>query len=86
MDGVQLLPYTGYFWRVRLWDENEKSLRSPAASCEMGQLDVSNWKGAWISDHHDQEVKPAPYFRKAFSLSNKKNKIGKSLRCSCGTI
>lgn len=26
------------------------------------------WRGAWISDGHDQNYQPAPYFRKAFTI------------------
>lgn len=30
---------------------------------------ASNWKGAWISDTRDVNLKPAPYFRKTFETN-----------------
>src|SRR5690606_16767220 len=72
--GTELQPFTRYYWSVRIQDETGQwSDWSPVAFFEMGLMDQRNWKGQWISDTHDYNVKPAPYFRKAF-------KAGKAIR------
>ena len=70
--GKALLPFTKYYWTVTLWDKNLLKL-TPAkiASFETGMMQISNWKGAWISDSKDIALKPAPYFRKQFQPSGK---------------
>lgn len=64
--GIPLLPYTRYFWHVEAVDENGKKSKSAISSFETGILDKNQWKGAWISDGHNREFHPAPYFRKVF--------------------
>lgn len=66
--GGELVPFTGYFWKVKVWDDSGLLSVSPVASFETGMMDQKNWQGCWISDSHDREYKPAPYFRKEFSL------------------
>jgi alpha-L-rhamnosidase len=34
-------------------------------------MNKANWKGAWISDSRDRDLRPAPWFRKAFQASKK---------------
>ena len=34
-------------------------------------MGAGNWQGCWISDHHDINHKPAPYFRKEFSVGKR---------------
>jgi len=34
-------------------------------------MQMTNWKGAWISDTRDVDRKPAPYFRKEFEAKKK---------------
>ncbi|KYP15465.1 alpha-L-rhamnosidase, partial [Flavihumibacter sp. CACIAM 22H1] len=41
------------------------------ASFEMGLMNSSNWKGAWISDGKSMHEKALPYFRKEFRLDKK---------------
>jgi alpha-L-rhamnosidase len=66
-EGPPLAPFTKYFWRVIVWDKNNKrSLPSPIASFETGMMDQKNWRGDWISDSRDTDLKPAAYFRKTF--------------------
>lgn len=66
--GAKLKPFTRYFWRVRIQDdEGSWSDWSPVAYFETGMMDQNNWKGKWITDTYDYNVKPAPYFRKEFS-------------------
>src|SRR5690606_37684407 len=66
-DGVPLEPFTKYYWRVAVWNGSGKEYtKGEVASFEMGMMDIQNWKGEWISDTRDIDLKPAPYFRKAF--------------------
>ncbi len=67
--GEVLEPFTRYFWRVTLWDQNGQSSASNVASFETGMMNKSNWQGAWISDGRDIHCKPAPYFRKEFETA-----------------
>ena len=69
--GDSLKPFTRYYWNVQLWNEGTESPVSPITSFETGMMKTSNWKGDWITDTADVNLKPAPYFRKAFSLSKK---------------
>jgi alpha-L-rhamnosidase len=67
--GAQLMPFTKYFWSVRTFDQGRKSGFSQAAYFETGMMDQGNWKGTWITDTRDIDLKPAPYFRKSFQAS-----------------
>jgi len=68
--GEMLKPFTRYFWSVRIWDEsgNPLLLSSPA-SFETGMMGVQNWRGTWITDTRDINIKPAPLFRKNLKIS-----------------
>ncbi|WP_242696488.1 glycoside hydrolase family 78 protein [Longitalea luteola] len=70
--GQPLQPFTKYYYTVQVWDKDKQP--SPlAAVChfETGMMHSKNWKGAWISDSRDVNIKPAPYFRKAFTVNRK---------------
>ncbi|WP_113654612.1 alpha-L-rhamnosidase [Pedobacter namyangjuensis] len=70
--GRLLKPFTKYFWRVDIADQNKvKSTKVKIASFEMGMMDSKNWQGAWISDNQNINLKPAPYFRKQFETTKK---------------
>lgn len=70
--GPSLKPFTKYFWRVDIADQNQtKSTQVKIASFEMGMMDQKNWQGAWISDNENIKLKPAPYFRKTFETKKK---------------
>lgn len=70
--GKGLKPFTKYYWCVAIADQKQqKSAFSAIASFETGMMKMSNWKGAWISDHADINLKPAPYFRKTFEQHKK---------------
>lgn len=70
--GVELQPFSRYFWSVRVQDEKgEWSGWSPVAWFETGMMDQTNWRGKWITDTYDYTVKPAPYFRKEFDANKK---------------
>ncbi|HQG76763.1 MAG TPA: family 78 glycoside hydrolase catalytic domain [Bacteroidales bacterium] len=73
--GGDLKPFTKYFWSVRIRDGRGRvSGISETASFETGMMKESNWKGSWIGDSHDTGLKPAPYFRKSFTVSGKVNR------------
>lgn len=69
--GKPLQPFTRYFWKVSLQDQEGIHTESEVAAFETGMMDMSNWKGNWISDHHDIHYRPAPYFRKQFTAGKK---------------
>lgn len=70
--GKTLQPFTKYYWSVTLWDkDHQKMAASRIASFETGMMHISNWKGEWISDSKDINLKAAPYFRKQFQPSGK---------------
>lgn len=70
-DGKALQPFTKYFWTVKLWDKDGVAFIAKAASFETGMMEMKNWKGAWINDTRDINLKPAPWFRKTFGLAKK---------------
>ncbi|MGZ3872712.1 MAG: family 78 glycoside hydrolase catalytic domain [Mucilaginibacter sp.] len=70
-NGKALQPYTKYYWRVIVWDKDGEPASTAVASFETGLMDKINWKGTWISDDKDMNVKPAPYFRHAFDLAKR---------------
>ena len=70
-DGPALRPFTRYYWRVEVWDKDGQRSVSPVASFETGMMDMTNWKGAWISDSRDRDLRRAPYFRKGIALTKK---------------
>src|SRR5207244_2387810 len=49
-EGPTLLPFTRYYWRVDVWDKDGQLSTSTITSFETGMIDMTNWKGAWISD------------------------------------
>uniref|UniRef100_UPI003216E7E3 glycoside hydrolase family 78 protein n=1 Tax=uncultured Draconibacterium sp. TaxID=1573823 RepID=UPI003216E7E3 len=66
--GPEIQPFTHYYWSVRIQEGNGLwSDWSPIAFFETGLMEQTNWQGKWITDTHDYNVKPAPYFRKEFS-------------------
>ena len=70
--GKPLQPFTKYYWKINTWDkDNVRSDDTEIASFESGMMDIKNWKGSWISDDGNINLKPAPYFRKTFSNSKK---------------
>ena len=70
--GKTLQPFTRYYWRVVIWDHNgRKSVASQTTYFETGMIGKMNWHGSWISDSRDENIKPAPYFRKSFNVTKK---------------
>lgn len=70
-NGSSLQPFTRYFWRVEVKDKDGKASSSSVANFETGMMEQKNWQGDWISDVQDVNLKPAPYFRKAFDTKKK---------------
>jgi alpha-L-rhamnosidase len=71
-EGDSLMPFTRYYWSVEIWDQNNASTTFfPVASFETGMMEKGNWKGAWINDTRDINLRPAPYFRKTFDVKGK---------------
>jgi len=67
-NGLPLEPFTRYFWSVQVWDAfGIASSYSVPARFETGMMKMENWKGSWVSDSRDIQLKPAPFFRKEFS-------------------
>jgi alpha-L-rhamnosidase len=70
--GKQLQPFTKYYYAVKVWDHTKQpSPLSAVNSFETGMMNMENWQSVWISDSRDITVKPAPYFRKTFTINKK---------------
>ena len=78
--GKELLPQTRYFWRVRVYDQDNKvSGWSRINWFETGMLGTENWTAKWISDGRQQPARdedyykddPMPLFRKEFNVAKK---------------
>lgn len=71
--GAALTSRQRIYWQVKVWDNNQKSSDwSAVASWEMGLLDPSEWKAAWITPDVNEDPKksePSPYIRKDFTIS-----------------
>jgi alpha-L-rhamnosidase len=67
--GEALQPFTKYYWQVSLLDNHGTARESEVATFETGMMEMKNWKGSWITDTRDIDLKPAPYFRKEFLIS-----------------
>ncbi len=70
--GAGLQPFTRYYWSVKVQTQDGKwSPPSEVAFFETGMMGQNNWKGDWISDTYDFNIKPAPYFRKELKIGKK---------------
>ena len=70
--GRPLTSRTRCFWKVRVWDRDDKSSPfSDIATWEMGLLEPNDWQGKWITapNTDGEGMPPAPIFRKTFVLS-----------------
>lgn len=67
-EGVNLLEATGYYWRVRIWNNSgTQSQWSEPAYFSIGLLSEQSWKAKWIT-YGDSKNSALPYFRKIFNL------------------
>ena len=72
-----------YFWRVRIWDQNDQSTQwSETAFFSIGLLQEESWEAKWIT-YPNADNRPLPYFRKKF-VSKQGNKVEKALVYFCG--
>ncbi|ASZ12420.1 glycoside hydrolase family 78 protein [Chitinophaga pendula] len=65
--GKALAPFTRYYWRVAVWDKDGHPGTARMGHFETGMMGSHHWKGAWISDGNDIQLRPAPYFRNTFA-------------------
>ena len=62
------------YWKVKVWNnKGEETTFSTPARWEMALLNPADWKGKWISQIDTlATARPAPLFRKMFSIPGKK--------------
>lgn len=65
---IELKPFTRYLWRVTVTCTDGNEYISPVSWFETGMVTQDNWQGEWISDGKPVEEKPAPYFRRDFTV------------------
>jgi alpha-L-rhamnosidase len=76
-DGKPLMSQQKYYWKVKVWDQNNTaSPWSEVSTFEMALLKPSDWVAKWIGTKDPQKVKikeniPATYFRKTFNIENR---------------
>ena len=69
--GPELVSGQRVYWKVRVWDESKREIESSSAWWEMGLLEKTDWKAAWIGAPFfggPRTTSPAPYLRKEFTL------------------
>ncbi|HWR99951.1 MAG TPA: family 78 glycoside hydrolase catalytic domain, partial [Prolixibacteraceae bacterium] len=82
-DGIRLADATGYYWRVRIWDNDGKaSSWSTPAYFSTGLKDHS-WKAKWIT-YPNPENSALPYFRKVFNTSKANAVPVRAMAYLCG--
>lgn len=63
--GAALCSATRYYWKVRIWQDEQTCADSKTAWFEMGFLDESCWKGRWIGETDKEEHH---IYRKTFKV------------------
>ncbi|CAN5732509.1 glycoside hydrolase family 78 protein [soil metagenome] len=62
--GKALMPFTKYYWRVKVYDQQGISAEwSAMATFETAMLNQSDWTGKWISDGSSNPVKDEDYYK-----------------------
>ena len=69
--GKPLQPFTKYYWKVMSRNDRKNWLSSAVHNFETGMMNRNNWRGVWIDDGKSKDEKPAPRFRKEFTLDRK---------------
>lgn len=73
-EGISLTSRQECFWKVQLWDENNRvSEWSEIAFWKTGLLNETDWKSDWIASS-EMFTANAPWFRKTFSLKGQTDK------------
>ena len=68
--GVPLKSNMRYYWRVRLWLDNENFIWSEPAFFQTGILESSEWQAQWITTQ-EEIIDESPLFRKSFQVIKK---------------
>lgn len=88
-EGAELEAMTDYYWKVRVWDENDVASEwSDVGAWTTGMLDDSDWKAMWIGapwqeDERGKWYTTSPMFRKEFTVE-KGIKEAKAFICGLG--
>jgi alpha-L-rhamnosidase len=69
--GSSLRPFTRYYWSVACRDKDGRLVNSEVSAFETGFMQNAVWKGSWISDGINKDLKPAPYFRKGIEITKR---------------
>ncbi len=80
--GKPLKSFTRYFWKVRVWDQNDKvSEWSTSSWFETSMLKSSDWKAQWISDRRPLPEKDEDFYKETPNpLLRKEVKLKKELK------
>lgn len=66
--GKALSAHTRYWWKVKVW-QGETLIASGVSWFETAKMNAGDWQASWITDGHDKEHAPSPYFRKEFAVA-----------------
>ena len=80
--GVPLKSNTKYYWRVRVWLDDEKFVWSQPSLFHTGILDDVDWKAQWITTR-EEIIHESPLLRKEFQ-ADKKIKNAFAFVTACG--
>jgi len=78
--GIELKPYTCYYWKVKVAGDNGETAEGEVATFETGKLGEP-WKGIWITPDLDKDIHS--YMRKTFVLEGK-IKSARVYACAAG--
>lgn len=67
-DGKLLKPFTKYYWGISVLGNSDEKSEITISHFETGMMGSEQWKGKWITDTEDIDLKPAPYFRKELDV------------------
>ncbi|MBL7972960.1 MAG: family 78 glycoside hydrolase catalytic domain, partial [Prolixibacteraceae bacterium] len=83
-DGANFSEATGYYWRVRIWNNSgTMSPWSEPAYFSVGLLSEQSWTARWITSQVPKNS-PLPYFRKVFNLNKEGVRPVKATVYFCG--
>lgn len=83
-DGANFSEATGYYWRVRIWNNSgTMSPWSEPAYFSVGLLSEQSWTARWITSQAPKNS-PLPYFRKVFNLNKEGVRPVKATVYFCG--
>ena len=74
--GKQLDSRSACVWKVRIWDEmNKTSEWSPVSKFSIGLLNESDWKAEYIMFKNNSEKSASPQFHRSFEISEHPSRI-----------